>query len=218
MVDRLRVILVDDHEIVRQGVRTMLEAHPDIVVVAEATSASTAVEVVRDHRPDVVVMDIRLDDSSGIEATRTVRTRFPDVRVLMLTSFPDEQALISSIQAGASGYVLKQIRRDELVSAVRSVGDGQHVVDKTVTGVLLEQIRLGAAREPSGADERLSRLSAQERRILALVAAGRTNREIGLHLNLAEKTARNYVSVILQKLGLSRRGEAAAFLARRGTR
>ncbi len=218
MDDRLRVVLVDDHEIVRQGIRTILEAHADLVVVGEATSASVAVALVDSHHPDVVVMDVRLGDSSGVEATREIRTRHPTTRVLILTSFPDEHALISSIEAGASGYVLKQIRRDELVSAVRAVGDGQHVVDKAVTGVLLEQVRAGTIGDPHGTDERLSRLSAQEKRILALVAAGRTNREIGVQLHLAEKTARNYVSNILGKLGLSRRTEAAAYLARRSTR
>jgi two-component system, NarL family, response regulator DevR len=218
MSDRLRVVLVDDHEIVRQGVRTMLEAHADIVVVGEEASAPAAVALVDRHRPDVVVMDVRLGDSSGIDATREIRARCPDARVLMLTSFPDEHALISSIEAGASGYVLKQIRRDELVLAVRAVGDGQHVVDKAVTGVLLEQVRAGATSQLRGTDERLSRLSQQEKRILALVAAGRTNREIGAQLDLAEKTARNYVSNILGKLGLSRRTEAAAYLARRTTR
>lgn len=218
MGDRLRVVLVDDHEITRQGVRTILEVHPDIIVVGEAASAPEAVALIARHRPDVVVMDVQLGASSGIDATREIRTQFPAARVLILTSFPDEQALISSIEAGASGYVLKQIRRDELVSAVRDAGDGQHIVDKAVTGVLLEQVRAGSVGGLRGTDERLSNLTSQEKRILALVAAGRTNREIGAQLNLAEKTARNYVSNILGKLGLSRRTEAAAFMARRGPR
>lgn len=212
----LRVVLVDDHEIVRQGVRTILEANEDIVVVGEAGSVQAAVGVVAHHHPDVVVMDIRLDEGNGIDATREIRNRCPGTRVLMLTAIPDEAALISSIGAGASGYVLKQIRPDELVSAVRSVGEGQHVVDSAVTGVLLERVRAGR-NDPWRDDERLSRLSAQEKRILLLVADGRTNREIGTELDLAEKTARNYVSSILGKLGLARRGEAAAYLARRIT-
>src|SRR5262249_8100818 len=139
----VRVVVVDDHEIVRQGVRTILEANENIVVVGEAGSVQAAVGVVTQHRPDVVVMDIRLDEGSGIDATREIRNRCPGTRVLMLTAIPDEAALISSIRAGASGYVLKQIRPDELVSAVRSVGDGQHVVDSAVTGVLLERVRVG---------------------------------------------------------------------------
>lgn len=209
----LRVLLVDDHEVVRHGIRALLEAHEDVIVVAEAESVLAAVAAADQHLPDVVVMDVRLsDDGSGIEATREIRARHPESRVLMLTSFADHEALLSSIMAGASGYVLKQIRGNELVSAVRSVGKGQNLIDPALTGWVME--RLCASAEPGG-DERLMRLSSQEERVLELVATGRTNREIGAELHLAEKTVRNYVSSILAKLEVVRRAEAAAYLARR---
>jgi two-component system response regulator DevR len=211
----LRVLLVDDHEVVRQGIRALLGAHEDVIVVAEAESVPAAVVAVDQHRPDVVVMDVRLSDGSGIEATREIRARHPETRVLMLTSFADHEALLSSIMAGASGYVLKQIRGNELVSAVRSVAMGQNLIDSALIGWVMERLRASA--EPSG-DDRLKRLSAQEERILELVAAGRTNREIGAELHLAEKTVRNYVSSILAKLEVARRAEAAAYLARRSAR
>jgi two-component system, NarL family, response regulator DevR len=211
----LRVLLVDDHEVVRHGIRALLEAHKDFTVVDEAESVPSAVAAVDQHRPDVVVMDVRLSDGSGIEATREIRARYPETRVLMLTSFADHEALFSSIMAGASGYVLKQIRGDELVSAVRSVGEGQNLIDPALTGVVMERLRASAG---SGRDERLMRLSPQEERVLELIAAGRTNREIGTALRLSEKTVRNYVSSILAKLEVARRAEAAAYLARRTTR
>lgn len=211
----LRVLLVDDHEIVRHGIRALLEAHEDVIVVAEAESVAAAVAAADQHRPDVVVMDVRLsDDGSGIEATREIRARHPEIRVLMLTSFADHEALHFSIMAGASGYVLKQIRGNELVSAVRLVGEGQNLIDPALTGWVMERLRASA--EP-GRDERLMRLSPQEERVLELVATGRTNREIGADLHLAEKTVRNYVSSILAKLEVARRAEAAAYLARRST-
>jgi two-component system, NarL family, response regulator DevR len=216
MVGRLlRVLLVDDHEVVRHGIRTLLEAHENITVVAEAESVLDAVAAVDQHRPDVVVMDVRLSDGSGIEATREIRARHPETRVLMLTSFADHEALFSSIMAGASGYVLKQIKGNELVSAVRLVGEGQDLIDPALTGVVMERLRAGV--EP-GRDQRLMRLSSQEERVLELIATGRTNREIGTELHLAEKTVRNYVSSILAKLEVARRAEAAAYLARRTAR
>jgi two-component system response regulator DevR len=212
MVGRvLRVLLVDDHEVVRRGIRALLEAHEDVAVVAEAESAQAAVDAASRYRPDVVVMDVRLADGNGIEATREIRTRHAGIRVLMLTSFADHEALLSSIMAGACGYVLKQIKGNELVAAVRSVGAGQNLIDPHLTGVVLERVRAGG--NPAR-DERLMRLSAQEERVLALVATGQTNREIGAELHLAEKTVRNYVSSILTKLEVGRRGEAAAYLAR----
>ena len=211
----LRVLLVDDHEVVRRGIRALLGAHEDVIVVGEAESVPAAVVAVDQHRPDVVVMDVRLSDGSGIEATREIRARHPQTRVLMLTSFADHEALLSSIMAGASGYVLKQIRGNELVSAVRSVAMGQNLIDPALTGWVMERLRTSA--EPAG-DDRLMRLSAQEERILELVATGRTNREIGAELHLAEKTVRNYVSSILAKLEVARRAEAAAYLARHSTR
>jgi two-component system response regulator DevR len=207
----LRVMLVDDHEVVRSGLRAMLEAAGDIRVVAEAgTVAEAIIQADRAH-PDLVVMDVRLADGSGIEATREVRARRPETQVLMLTSFADDEALFASIMAGASGYVLKQIRGGELVRAIRAVGRGQSLLDPAVTATVLERLRRG---KHLLKDEKLARLSAQEERILTLVAEGLTNREIGARLKLAEKTVKNYVSTILSKLEVARRAEAAAYLAR----
>jgi two-component system response regulator DevR len=210
----LRVMLVDDHEVVRNGLRAILEATEDITVVAEAGGVREAVDRARAALPDVVVMDVRLSDGSGIEATREIRAHRPAARVLMLTSFADDEALFASILAGASGYVLKQIRARELVGAIRTVGAGQSLLDPAVTGEVLERLRKG---KHLLKDEKLARLSAQEERILGLVADGRTNRQIGEELHLAEKTVKNYVSSILQKLDVARRAEAAAYLARHTT-
>ena len=207
----LRLMLVDDHEVVRSGLRAMLEAAGDMRVVAEAGTVVDAIAQAERVRPDVIVMDVRLADGSGIEATREIRARRPDSRVLMLTSFADDEALFASIMAGASGYVLKQIRGGDLVRAIRAVGQGQSLLDPAVTATVLERLRRG---KHLLRDERLARLSAQEERILVLVAEGHTNREIGTRLNLAEKTVKNYVSTILAKLGVGRRTEAAAYLAR----
>ncbi|MBO0687328.1 MAG: response regulator transcription factor, partial [Candidatus Dormibacteraeota bacterium] len=199
-------MLVDDHEVVRSGIRAMLQANQDISVVAEAGSVHEAVQTAAATRPDVVVMDVRLADGSGIEATREIRAQRPETKVLMLTSFADDEALFSSIMAGASGYVLKQIRGGELMRAIRAVGDGQSLLDPTVTAAVLDRLRKG---KHLMRDEKLSRLSAQEERILQLVADGYTNREIGQQLKLAEKTVKNYVSTILSKLEVARRAEAA---------
>ncbi|MBO0686489.1 MAG: response regulator transcription factor [Candidatus Dormibacteraeota bacterium] len=207
-------MLVDDHEVVRSGIRAMLQANPDIHVVAEAGSVHEAEQTAAATRPDVVVMDVRLADGSGIEATREIRAQRPETRVLILTSFADDDALFSSIMAGASGYVLKQIRGGELVRAIRVVGRGQSLLDPTVTAAVLDRLRKG---KHLMRDEKLSRLSAQEERILQLVADGYTNREIGQKLRLAEKTVKNYVSTILSKLEVARRAEAAAYLARHNT-
>jgi DNA-binding NarL/FixJ family response regulator len=207
----LRLMLVDDHEVVRSGLRTMLEATGDMRVVGEAATVADAIALAERIGPDVIVMDVRLADGSGIEATREIRARRPETRVLMLTSFADDEALFASIMAGASGYVLKQIRGGDLVRAIRSVGQGQSLLDPEVTAPVLERLRRG---KHLLRDERLARLSAQEERILALVADGHTNREIGSRLKLAEKTVKNYVSAILSKLEVGRRAEAAAYLAR----
>ena len=207
----LRLMLVDDHEVVRRGLRTMLEASGDVRVVAEAGTVRDAIAEAERTRPDVVVMDVRLADGSGIEATREIRARRPETRVLMLTSFADDEALFASIMAGAAGYVLKQIRGSELVRAVRSVGQGHSLLDPAVTATVLDRLRKG---KHLLRDEKLARLSAQEERILAMVAEGHTNREIGDRLKLAEKTVKNYVSTILSKLEVGRRAEAAAYLAR----
>jgi two-component system response regulator DevR len=207
-------MLVDDHEVVRSGIKAMLQANQDISVVAEAGSVHEAVQRAAAARPDVVVMDVRLADGSGIEATREIRAQRPETRVLMLTSFADDEALFASIMAGASGYVLKQIRGGELMRAIRAVGQGQSLLDPTVTAAVLDRLRRG---KHLMRDERLSRLSAQEERILQLVADGHTNKEIGQQLKLAEKTVKNYVSTILSKLEVARRAEAAAYLARHNT-
>jgi two-component system response regulator DevR len=207
----LRLMLVDDHEVVRSGLRAMLETGGEVRVVAEAGSVGDAIAEAERTRPDVIVMDIRLADGSGIEATREIRARRPETRVLMLTSYADDEALFASIMAGASGYVLKQVHGTDLVRAIRSVGQGQSLLDPVVTGRVLERLRKG---KHLLRDERLARLSAQEERILTLVAEGLTNREVGARLKLAEKTVKNYVSTILSKLEVSRRAEAAAYLAR----
>jgi DNA-binding NarL/FixJ family response regulator len=207
-------MLVDDHEIVRDGIRSMLEAEDDIVVAAQAGSVAEAVHEADRVRPDVVVMDVRLTDGSGIEATREILASHPDTRVLMLTSFADDEALFASIMAGASGYVLKQVRSGELLRAIQAVGEGKSLLDPAVTDAVLKRLRKG---KHLLRDERLARLSPQEERILGMVADGRTNREIGEELRLAEKTVKNYVSSILSKLEVARRAEAAAYLARHTT-
>jgi two-component system response regulator DevR len=210
----LRVMLVDDHEIVRDGIKAMLRGTDDVIVTAEAGSVRDAIDEADRSRPDVVVMDVRLTDGSGIEATREIRAKHPDMRVLMLTSFADDEALFSSIMAGASGYVLKQVRSGELLRAIRAVGAGESLLDPAVTTAVLDRLRKG---KHLLRDEKLARLSPQEERILTLVADGRTNKEIGEDLHLAEKTVKNYVSSILSKLEVARRAEAAAYLARHTT-
>jgi two-component system, NarL family, response regulator DevR len=210
----LRVMLVDDHQVVREGIKLLLADLDDVVVCAEASTAREAVATAARALPDVVVMDVRLQDGSGIEATRDLRAARPQTAVLMLTSFADDEALFASIMAGAAGYVLKQIRGEELVRAIRAVGAGQHLLDPAVTKGVFERLRRGKRLLQ---DEKLARLSAQEERILSLVAEGRTNRQIAGELGLAEKTVKNYVSAILAKLEVARRAEAAAYLARHTT-
>lgn len=211
MTTPLRVMLVDDHEVVRDGIRALLEPAEDIVICAEAGTVRDAIEEAERTRPDVVVMDVRLADGSGIEATREIRAKRPQTQVLMLTSFADDEALFASIMAGASGYVLKQIQGPEIVKAIREVGQGKSLLDPQVTKSVLDRLRKG---KHLMKDEKLARLSPQEERILSLVADGRTNKEIGEELHLAEKTVKNYVSSILSKLEVGRRAEAAAYLAR----
>ena len=210
---RIRVLLVDDHEIVRDGVKSLIDANEDMTVVAEAGSVHDAVVQAERTRPDVVVMDVRLTDGSGIEATREIRAKLEKTQVLMLTSFADDEALFASIMAGAAGYVLKQIRGGELIRAIREVAAGKSLLDPDVTKSVLERLRKGKTMR----DEKLARLSAQEERILTLVARGMTNGQIGDELKLAEKTVKNYVSTILSKLEVARRAEAAAYLARHTT-
>jgi DNA-binding NarL/FixJ family response regulator len=206
-----RVMLVDDHQIVRDGIRALLERSEDLVVCAEAATMRRAVEQADRSLPDVVLMDVRLPDGSGVEATREIRTSHPDVKVLMLTSFADDQALFASILAGAAGYVLKQIGSEELLRAIRTVAEGGSLLDPAVTSVVLERLRSG---KHLLRDERLAKLSPQEERILQLVADGLTNKQIGEQLGLAEKTVKNYMSSVLTKLRVGRRAEAAAYLAR----
>jgi two-component system response regulator DevR len=207
----LRTMLVDDHEVVRDGIKLLLNEVSDVVVCAEAGSAREAVAVAAQALPDVIVMDVRLSDGSGIEATREIRAARPQTQVLMLTSFADDEALFASIMAGAAGYVLKQIQGDQLVRAIRAVGAGQSLLDPAVTKGVLDRLRKG---KHLFRDEKLARLSPQEERILRLVADGQTNGQIAHELGLAEKTVKNYVSAILNKLEVARRAEAAAYLAR----
>jgi DNA-binding NarL/FixJ family response regulator len=209
----VRVLLVDDHEIVRQGLRAVLETHSDLDVVGEAGTAEDAVRRVGFDEPDVVVMDVRLPDASGVEACREIRSRFPGVAVLMLTSYADEHALTASALAGASGYVLKRIDAGDLVDRIRRVGQGEMLLDGDAVKELLDGIgRTRSTAEP------VDRLSPQQRRILDLIATGMTNRQIAEELFLAEKTVKNYVSDMLTRLGMSRRSEAAAYAARLGAR
>jgi len=213
-VPPLRVMLVDDHEVVRDGIKALLATADDIVVCAEASSVRQAVAEAERALPDVIVMDVRLSDGSGIEATRDIRAARPKTQVLMLTSFADDEALYASIMAGAAGYVLKQLQGTELVRAIRTVGAGQSLLDPAVTRTVLDRLRKG---KHLLRDEKLARLSPQEERILGLVADGLTNGQIGEELGLAEKTVKNYVSSILAKLEVARRAEAAAYLARHTT-
>jgi DNA-binding NarL/FixJ family response regulator len=207
-------MLVDDHEIVRDGIRAMLESQDDIVVTSEAGTVRDAVDEAARARPDVIVMDVRLTDGSGIEATREIRAARPATKVLMLTSFADDEALFASIMAGASGYVLKQVKSGDLLHAIRAVGAGDSLLDPSVTTAVLDRLRKG---KQLMTDEKLARLSPQEERILQQIADGKTNKEIGDDLSLAEKTVKNYVSSILSKLEVARRAEAAAYLARHTT-
>jgi two-component system response regulator DevR len=207
-------MLVDDHEVVRHGIRLLLHDAKDVVVCAEAGSVREAVAVAGQALPDVIVMDVRLQDGSGIEATRDIRAARPQTSVLMLTSFADDEAHFASIMAGAAGYALKQIRGQELVRAIRAVGAGQSLLDPAVTKGVFDRLRKG---KHLFRDEKLARLSPQEERILGLVADGRTNGQIATELGLAEKTVKNYMSSILAKLEVARRAEAAAYLARHTT-
>jgi DNA-binding NarL/FixJ family response regulator len=206
---KLRVLLVDDHEVVRAGIKALLDAQADITVVGEAGTAEEGLRRVGYDEPDVVVLDVRLPDASGVEACRDIRSRFPDVKVLMLTSFADEEALMSAILAGASGYVLKRVKSTDLVDDIRKVGAGESLLDSDMTERLFERLRSGPQEDPL-----LSRLSKQERTIVTHIADGLTNKQIAEEMFLAEKTVKNYVSNLLAKMGMSRRSEAAAYVAR----
>ena len=208
----LRLLVVDDHEVVRQGLVSLLDRRAGFEVVAQAGSVAEAIAQAARHQPDLVIMDVRLPDGSGIEACREIRAARPETRVVMLTSYPDEEAVLSAIIAGASGYLLKQIRGRDLVSGLEAVGRGESLLDPAVTEKVLERVRRLAS---GAASDALAELTAQERKILLLVAEGKTNKEIATDVFLSDKTVKNYVSSILSKLNLQRRTQAAAFVARR---
>jgi two-component system, NarL family, response regulator DevR len=201
----ITAFLMDDHEVVRQGVRALLESAGDIVVVGEAANASEAIARIPALRPDVAILDVRVPDGNGIEVCREVRSRV-GTKCLMLTSYSDDEALFEAIMAGAAGYVLKQVRGTELLTAVTRVAAGESLLDPAITVRVLNRLR-----SPSDADPRLARLTPQERRILHLITDGMTNRQIAREMHLAEKTIKNYVSNLLTKLGMERRTEAAVF-------
>ena len=207
----LRLLVVDDHEVVRQGLVALIDRREKFQVVAEAGSVEEALDAARRFQPDLVIMDVRLPDGSGIEACREIRAELPATRVVMLTSYPDEEAVLSAIIAGASGYLLKQIRARDLVNALEAVGRGESLLDPAVTEKVLERVR----RIASGTyTDELAQLTAQEQKILQLVAEGKTNKEIASEVFLSDKTVKNYVSSILSKLNLQRRAQAAAFVAK----
>ncbi|MEU6702247.1 response regulator transcription factor [Streptomyces wuyuanensis] len=208
---KITVFLVDDHEVVRRGVYELLSVEDDIEVVGEAGTAADALVRIPAVRPDVAILDVRLPDGSGVEVCREVRSQNEDIKCLMLTSYADDEALFDAIMAGASGYVLKAIRGSELLSAVRDVAAGKSLLDPVATARVLERLRDGNAPKT---DDKLASLTEQERRILDLIGEGLTNRAIGERLHLAEKTIKNYVSSLLSKLGMERRSQAAAYVAR----
>ena len=207
--DKIRVYLLDDHEIVRRGLKELLEHEGDIEVVGESGLAQEAIRRIPAHRPDVAVLDGRLPDGSGIDVCREIRSRHPEIAALILTSFDDDEAIFSAIMAGAAGYVLKQVRGNDLVESVRRVAAGQSMLDPGVTQQVLDRLRNGPEE-----DEALAPLTGQERRILELIGEGMTNRQIADEMFLAEKTVKNYVSSMLSKLGMERRTQAAVFAAK----
>ncbi len=204
----VRVFLLDDHEVVRRGLRELIEAEDDLEVVGEADTAETALSRIPATTPDIAVLDVRLPDGDGVEVCREIRSKHPEIACLMLTSYADDEALFAAIMAGAAGFVLKQVRGSDLVDAVRRVAAGESLLDPTVTARVLERLR------STPEDDELAGLTAQEQRILTLIGEGFTNRQIGDEMFLAEKTVKNYVSNLLSKLGMSRRTEAAAYSAR----
>ena len=207
----LRLLVVDDHEVVRQGLVALLGRRENFRVVAEAGTVEESLEQARRHQPDIVIMDVRLPDGSGIEACREIRSEWPGTRVVILTSFPDDEAVLSAIVAGAAGYLLKQIRARDLISAIEAVGRGELLLDPAVTEKVLQRVRQIANGE---FHDELSALTPQERKILLLVAEGKTNKEVAAEVFLSDKTVKNYVSSILAKLNLERRAQAAAFVAK----
>jgi two-component system response regulator DevR len=206
---KIRVFLLDDHEIVRRGLRELLESEDDIEVVGESGLAQEAIRKIPALRPDVAVLDGRLPDGSGVDVCREIRSKHPEIAALILTSFDDDEALFSAIMAGAAGYVLKQVRGNDLIQTIRRVAAGQSTLDPAVTQQVLDRLRNGPAEDPA-----LAALTPQERRILELIGEGMTNRQIADAMFLAEKTVKNYVSGLLAKLGLQRRTQAAVFATR----
>lgn len=204
----IRVFLVDDHEIVRRGVRDLLETEPDITVTGEAGTAASALARIPALKPDVAVLDIRLPDGDGVTVCRDLRSKMPHLACLMLTSFSDDDALFDAIMAGAAGYVLKQIRGTDLIGAIRTIASGQSLLDPQAAATLMRRMR-----DQATTTDPLATLTDQERRILALIGEGLTNRQIGDRLYLAEKTVKNYVSALFAKLGMQRRAQAAAYAA-----
>jgi len=205
---RQRIMIVDDHEVVRLGLRALIDRHPDMEVVAEAATATDALEKALHFKPDVIVLDIRLGGSSGIDACREIIKQLPDARIIMLTSYAEDDMLFAAIRAGAAGYVLKQAGGQDLIRAIEMVGQGNSLLDPALTERVFAEVRRAAREQESSA---FSQLTEQERRVLALVAEGKTNREIAQDLHLGEGTVRNYVSNILSKLGLANRAEAASY-------
>jgi DNA-binding NarL/FixJ family response regulator len=208
-VAKIKVYLVDDHEVVRRGLKDLLELSGDIEVVGESGEAGEATRRIPALRPDVAVLDARLPDGSGIDVCREVRSRDPQIKALILTSYDDDEALFAAIMAGAAGYMLKDVRGSDLIDGIRRVAAGQSLLDPAVTEQVLQRLRSGPAEDP-----RLASLTAQEKRILALIADGLSNRQIAEEMFLAEKTVKNYVSSLLAKLGMERRTQAAVFAAR----
>lgn len=205
----IRVFLVDDHELVRRGLADLIGLEKDLEVVGEASNVADALRRIPATQPDVAVLDVRLPDGTGVDICREMRSQFPDLKALMLTSYADDEALFEAIMAGASGYVLKDIRGNDLLDAIRAVASGKSLLDPAATARVMERLRQG-----NQTHDELSMLSEQERRILELIGEGMTNRQIGDELHLAEKTIKNYVSSLLAKLGMERRTQAAAFVAR----
>lgn len=208
----IRVMIVDDHDVVREGLRALLSRRAGLSVVAEAGSVKEAVEQAIMKRPEVVIMDVRLPDGSGVEACRDIRSELPDTKLIMLTSYADDEAIIASIMAGASAYLLKQTRGQQLADAVEAVARGDSLLDQKVLQRVIDQMRTMASQPKA---EKQNELTEQEQKILALIAEGKTNREIAAEIYLSDKTVKNYVSSILSKLNLKRRSEAAAYIARR---
>jgi DNA-binding NarL/FixJ family response regulator len=213
----IRVMLVDDHEVVREGLKALLNRREGMTVVGEAGSVAQSIEVASSVRPDVVVMDLRLPDGTGIEACREIRSELPDTKVIMLTSYADEEAVMSSILGGAAAYLLKQTRGSQLAEAIEGVARGESMLDPAVTMRVLEEVRKSAS-DRTKASSPEAQLTENEQKILYLIAEGKTNREIAAEIYLSDKTVKNYVSNILSKLNMKRRSEAAAYIARRGRR